>query len=64
MEEIFYFSRFLVGLLAVFATGAMIALWHLRLESAGIAAKLATFGLYFLTLAILIRSLAEMSRPP
>ena len=64
MEEVFFLSRFLVALLAVLATGAMIALWHLRLESSGIAAKLAALALYFLTLAVLIRTLAAMARQP
>lgn len=62
MNEIGYYSRFIIGLLAVFATGALIALWHTRLENAGPRAKIVALALYFATLWTLVRLLVAMSR--
>jgi len=62
MNEIAYYSRFILGLLAVFATGVMIALWHWRLEEAQTRTKLVAVAVYFATLWALIRLLVAMSR--
>ena len=55
------FSRFGFALLAVFATGGMILLWHLWLERRGLGTKVLALTAFFGLLALIVRYLRGLS---